>query len=219
MNSARPQDPKLDTYAASRRTEKGAESYSTKYDDEFHKRISQFFERRVIRKAVSMTGLTSGRVLDCPCGAGRLSPLLRDIGAPLISADYSPTMLGVFQTERGTPCFVGDAFNLPFEDQTFDLVFSARLSHHIGDDELRRNYVREILRISRKWVIMTIFDTRSLKNRLRQLRSTFSKKRPKSTLTREQVAELAAAAGYTLRGALPLSRLASGHIFYVLERT
>lgn len=213
------EDPLLDQYAASRRSTRGAESYATKYDRELHKRVSSWFERRVIRRAVARTGVSQGRVLDLPCGAGRLTPLLAPAARSLISADYSPDMLRVFKRERGKPCLVADAFHLPFADRTFDLVFSARLSHHISDDALRAAYVREILRVSAAWAVFTIFDARSLKNVLRRLRTQVSAKRPKNTLTREQVEGLAREAGFELVAGYPLSRLASGHVFYVARRT
>jgi SAM-dependent methyltransferase len=212
------QDQTLDQYAESRRTTRGAESYATKYDRELHKRVSSYFERRVIRRALSLTGGPHARVLDLPCGAGRLTPLLEPVARTLISADYSPAMLRVFQRQRGRPCTVADAFHLPFGDRTFDLVFSARLSHHISDDALRAAYVREILRVSAGWAVFTIFDARSLKNLLRQLRVRAGKKRPKNTFTREQVGELTRESGFELQAGFALSRLASGHVFYVARR-
>lgn len=212
------QDPILDQYAESRRSTRGAESYATKYDRELHKRVSSYFERRVVRRALSATGVSQARVLDLPCGAGRLTPLLLPFARQLISADYSPAMLRVFQRQRGLPCTVADAFHLPFGDRTFDLVFSARLSHHISDDDLRAAYVREILRVSAQWAVFTIFDTRSLKNVLRSLRRKVSKKRPKNTFTREQVQALTAECGFELVTGFALSRLASGHVFYVARR-
>jgi SAM-dependent methyltransferase len=216
--TTRPPDGTLDRYAASRRTEEGAESYSTKYDRELHKRISSYFERRAVERALEVTGGKHARVLDCPCGAGRLTPLLRPAAKTLVSADYSPTMIGVFRRQHGLPALVADSFHLPFADRTFDLVYSARLSHHIGDETMRLAYLREILRVSGQWTIVTVFDSRSLKNLLRTVRRAFSRKRPKNTLSREQVEEVAAESGFSVVASIPLSRLASGHVFYVLQR-
>jgi SAM-dependent methyltransferase len=161
-----------------------------------------------------------GLVLDLPCGAGRISPILAPAARTLISGDYSRTMVEVLKRryESRHPVLVADSFKLPFADRTFDLVYSARLSHHIGDDALRLAYLKEVLRVSKAWTIVTIFDARSLKNLLRNMRRAFSKKRPKNTLSREQVAEIAAAEGFSIVDAIPLSRLASGHVFYVLQR-
>lgn len=215
----RPPDPTLDRYSASRRTEEGAESYSTKYDDELHKRISSWFERRAVERALAITGLKQAKVLDLPCGAGRLTPILRPVAKTLISADYSRTMVQVLRRRNPElPGLVADCFHLPFKDGAFDLVYSARLSHHIGDEPLRLAYLKEVLRVAGRWAIVTVFDSRSLKNLLRTLRRSMSKKRPKNTLSREQVEQVAAAQGFSVLGAIPLSRLASGHVFYVMKR-
>lgn len=164
--------------------------------------------------------MKNGLVLDLPCGAGRITPILEPAARRLISGDYSRTMVEILQRryDGRHPVLVADSFKLPFADRTFDLVYSARLSHHIGDDELRLAYLREVLRVSKSWTIVTIFDSRSLKNLLRNMRRAFSKKRSKNTLSREQVAELAASQGFSIVDAIPLSRLASGHVFYVLQR-
>jgi|GEM_PF-384758 len=211
-------DAQLERYASQQRTAEQAESYSTKYDREFHKRVSSYFERRAIRRALAATGLESGVVLDLPCGAGRLTPLLQPVAAHLVSSDYSGEILKIFQSRYDSPCFEGNAFQLPFADRALDLVFSARLSHHISDPERRRDYLREIMRISGGWVVVTIFDRASLKNRLRELRRKFNNKRPKNAFSRAEVAELAESEGFTVQARFPVSRLASGHLYYVLGR-
>ncbi len=212
------QDDQLRDYAASRRTSRGAESYATKYDREWHKRVSSHAERRVIRRVLRRTGLRDGVVLDVPCGAGRLTPLLEPVASRLVSADYSPSMVSVLRRVRGRAGLVSDAFHLPFPDRSFDLVFSARLSHHIADADLRARYLGEVMRVSRSWTIATVFDSASLKNRLRELRRRFTDKRPKHTLSREQVAAVATRAGFEIEAAVPLSRLMSGHVYYLFRR-
>lgn len=215
-------DPTLDRYAASRRTPEGAESYSTKYERQLHKRVSSYFERRAVERALARTGVRDGLVLDVPCGAGRLTPVLATAARRLVSVDYSPTMIDILRRrfgERHPEALVGDSFRLPFRDRAFDLVYSARLSHHIGDEALRLDHLREVMRVSSAWTIVTVFDSRSLKNLLRDVRRVFNgKKQAKNTLSREQVADAAAAASFSVVDAIPLSRLASGHVFYVLQR-
>src|SRR4051812_39285537 len=88
-------DPSLRRYADSRATSEGAASYDTKYDRELHKIISSHFERRAIARALSLLPGPHERVLDVPCGAGRLSPLLAPHAAArrIFEADFSPSML------------------------------------------------------------------------------------------------------------------------------
>ena len=211
-------DRQLEMYAGARRHEERAESYATKYDRELHKRVSSHFERRAIRRALAITGARSATVLDVPCGAGRLTPLLLPVSSRLVSCDYSPAMLRVFRRMHGKPCFVGSAFDLPFADRAFDVVFSARLSHHIESDARRADYLREIMRIAAGWVIVTIFDRNSLKNRLREISRRWSGKRSKHAFARADLERIAREAGFSVAAGLPLSRLASGQVFYVLRR-
>jgi ubiquinone/menaquinone biosynthesis C-methylase UbiE len=212
-------DRQLEVYAGARRHEERAESYATKYDRELHKRISSYFERRTIRRALAIAGAHDARVIDVPCGAGRLTPLLLPVSSLLVSCDYSPAMLRQFRRVHDQPCFVGSAFDLPFADRAFDVVFSARLSHHIESDARRVDYLREIMRISARAVVVTIFDRDSLKNRLREWSRRFSGKRSKHTFARADLDRIAGSSGFSVAAGLPLSRLASGHVFYVLRRT
>jgi SAM-dependent methyltransferase len=212
-------DRQLEVYAGARRREERAESYATKYDRELHKRISSYFERRAIRRALAITGARDATVLDVPCGAGRLTPLLLPVSVRLVSCDYSPAMLHVFRRTHLEPCFVGSAFDLPFADRSFDVVFSARLSHHIESDARRADYLREIMRISAGFVIVTIFDRSSLKNRVREVSRRFSGKRSKHTFARGDLEQIARGGGFTVAAGFPLSRLASGQVFYVLRRS
>jgi SAM-dependent methyltransferase len=212
-------DRQLELYAGVRRRTERAESYATKYDRELHKRISSFFERRAIQRALAITGARDSTVLDVPCGAGRLTPLLLPVSAQLVSCDYSPAMLSIFRRRFRSPCTVGSAFDLPFADRSFDVVFSARLSHHIESDVRRADYLREIMRISGAWVIVTIFDRGSLKNRLREVSRRVRAKRSKHATARVDLERIARERGFTLAAALPLSRLASGQVFCVLRRS
>ncbi len=211
-------DRQLEVYAGARRREERAESYATKYDRELHKRISSYFERRAIRRALAIAGAQGATVLDVPCGAGRLTPLLVPVSSLLVSCDYSPAMLKIYRRTHRAPCTVGSAFDLPFADRAFALVFSARLSHHIESDARRADYLREVMRIAERCVIVTIFDRNSLKNRLREFSRRFSGKRSKYTFARGDLERIAAQAGFTVAAGLPLSRLASGQVFYVLRR-
>jgi SAM-dependent methyltransferase len=211
-------DSRLSRYASSRRTRAGAESYATKYDRELGKRIASARERRCLRRMLHLTRLSSAHVLDAPCGAGRLTPLLLEVSARLVALDYSPAMLEVFGRSFAAPRLVGNALRLPFAAESFDLVVSVRLSHHVGTEADRIRHLGELMRVSRGFVIVTIFDTWSVKNVLRRLRRPWNQKPPKNTLSRAQVRETCQQTGFRPVRALPHSRLASGHVMYLLER-
>jgi len=60
----------------------------------------------------------------------------------------SPKMLAM------NPCgklVCGDALDLPFADNSFDLVFCANLLHHLDEPRMA---IREMTRVSRRWVAL-----------------------------------------------------------------
>ena len=113
---------------------------------------------------------------------------------------------------------VGSAFQLPLKDKSVDCIFSARLYHHVPDPKEREQYLLEMCRVSRGWIVFTYFHTWSLKNMLRRLRRPFNKKKAKNTMTTAELREIVKPAGFEVVASMPLSRLASGHHYAVLRR-
>jgi SAM-dependent methyltransferase len=78
------------------------------------------------------------RVLEVGCGRGSLSAYFADAGWDCTLLDLSPTVLevasNVFSANRLKAKFdVGDCLDLPYEDSSFDLVFSIGLLEHFKD--------------------------------------------------------------------------------------
>ena len=94
-----------------------------------------------------------------PCGNGRLSSFFCEKGYIYLGADISLEMLEVLardQRRQGktTPLVRCDGEYLPFKDNAFDCVVCIRfLNHHIPDD-VREKILREMRRVSRKWLIV-----------------------------------------------------------------
>jgi ubiquinone/menaquinone biosynthesis C-methylase UbiE len=157
-----------------------------------------------------------------PSGAGRLSGIIARHAAKLCEVDYSREMLRLCRRNASgyrPLAAVASVFQLPFRDLAFDLVVSIRLSHHIPDLEARRDHLRELFRVSRKFVLLTFFGEESWKNRLRNLyRRLGGKKRAKLTLSLEDVGDLARKAGFRIVTVKSLSSVFSGHFFTLLER-
>lgn len=88
--------------------------------------LHRLWKRRMIR----MAGVHAGdRALDLCCGTGDVSFALTQAGAVVTGLDFSEPMLQVARQRAETaklgenPVFIrGDAQNLPFEDQSFDVV-------------------------------------------------------------------------------------------------
>ncbi len=202
------------------KSREGAASYNTLYTRTWAKRWATRMEFRVIRRCLKIVG-SQGSMLDLPSGVGRLYPAYRGCAHRHFGMDISLEMLRFAREamrEADPGLAQSSATHLPLKDGAVDFVFSARLFHHLPDPEVRRRYILELCRVSRSWIVMTFFHTWSLKNILRRLRRPFDRKKPKVTMTADELRGIARPAGWELVRTIPLSRLASGHHFAVLRR-
>jgi len=203
----------------------GADSYQGKFERHWRERINDRNEQRLLQKIFTrLSPEKIGTALDVPCGYGRLFPILHTVAPHVVESDYSELMLQNAHRYHEASGAVAahyvqnNALQLQFNDRSFDMVLSVRLCHHIRDHEERLQYLLEITRVSRCWVIFTYADFASLKNRLREIKRRVSSKRPKWTLKAKEVKETAEAAGFEVVESIPLSRLFSLHRYTILRR-
>ena len=114
------------------------------------------------------------KVLDLPCGSGRLLPLLLEHSAEVTGADYSTHMLSNAQQnwETAHRAHAGqtpvvkfvqcDALDTGFAAGEFDAVVCHRLFHHFSEPATRIQALRELSRISRGPVIVSYFNSHAL---------------------------------------------------------
>lgn len=199
-----------------------AESYNDKYKKQLLKRASTGREFRLIERLLSPLG-RSEVLLDLPSGGGRLSPALAPFADRILEADVA---FGQLVHGRSAPApatrqawFQASAFDIPLADRSVDGTVCVRLAHHVPESSDRERLVREILRVSKRFAVLTFFDFHSTKNRLRRLRRPFDGKHPKITMTRQEVRVLAEKSGFELVACPPLSRLFSGHRYALMVRS
>ena len=95
-----------------------------------------------IERSLSVENL---RVLEVGAGSGRDGIRLAELGAKVVSLDYSIPSLQMIASQLDGEASVrlccGDAFSLPFADETFDLVFHQGLLEHFRnpDDLIAEN--------------------------------------------------------------------------------
>ena len=88
----------------------------------------------------------SGKCLDLCCGICQFSKRLTEYGYDVVSADISDTALNRVLEFNKNVLRVDMRDKLPFQDNSFDLVF-ANLSIHYFSDEVTKNVMLEIRRI------------------------------------------------------------------------
>jgi demethylmenaquinone methyltransferase/2-methoxy-6-polyprenyl-1,4-benzoquinol methylase len=95
--------------------------------------------------------LPAKRTLDVACGTGFVTGRLR---GEVIGIDQSESMLEVARRRNPGATFVnGDALALPFEDGSFDRVFSSHFYGHLEEDE-RLRFLAEVHRLAPELVLV-----------------------------------------------------------------
>jgi len=92
------------------------------------------------------------RVLEVGSGSGVMGWPLAQAGCKVVSLDNDRDILymagiNIGLLDAGIELKEGDAFNLPFENDSFNLAYSEGLVEHYEDDEVRA-ILREQLRVS-----------------------------------------------------------------------
>ena len=198
-----------------------AVTYNQKYRAELLKRSSTRREYQLLQRHIARVG-RSRVILDLPCGGGRLTPAFAHAADLVIEADIAigQVLYGRVDSSVATPRFwmTASAFHIPLVDDSVDGAICVRLSHHLPTAAERERLLRELLRVSRRFVIMTFFDHHSLKNTLRRLTRPFNHKPPKMTMTIAGVEQLARASRARVVAAPMLSPIGSGHRYALIVK-
>lgn len=150
-------------------------AFSNKYDEQhalrYHhkhaagvwRRLSHWRDEQLARQALHLAG-DPQRVLDLPCGAGRFWPLLcEQPGREIIAADNSKAMLEVAQANHPAAVYPRirtlqtSAFAIDLADEAVDCIFCMRLLHHVGDANDRQRLLRELHRVTRDSLIISLW--------------------------------------------------------------
>ncbi len=210
-----------DAYQAEYQTIERAAAYNYGYQRRVHKRIGTRHEWRLIRRHLDKVG-HSRVILELPCGGCRITPAFADAADLIIESDIAIGQLryGRATSKVTTPraWMTASAFHIPLRDNSVDGTICIRLAHHLPTAAERDRLFQELLRVSKRFVIVTFFDHYSLKNLTRRIRHPFNRKPLKLTMTTDRVADLARAGGARLVAAPSLNRIASGHRFALLVK-
>jgi ubiquinone/menaquinone biosynthesis C-methylase UbiE len=119
-------------------------------DDEFEEFIG-FLRTRFERNGIPLSVFEGKRCLDAGCGGGRATILMAEAGASeVVALDLSETNVETTRMraeQRGLTNVTAQQASLlevPFEDQSFDVVWSNGVLHHTGDTD---GSLKEIARL------------------------------------------------------------------------
>jgi SAM-dependent methyltransferase len=124
------------------------------------------------------------KILDLGCGNGRLFELLKDKDIEYLGVDNCQRLIKIAKERfgvRGTKFktnleseinskfkiqnskfhfLIGDALNLPFGDNSFDMIFAIALLHHIPSKQLRLKVLKNCYQILKPggFLVLTVWN-------------------------------------------------------------
>jgi ubiquinone/menaquinone biosynthesis C-methylase UbiE len=164
-----------------------------------------------IGRALDEAARRGGQVrsaLDLPCGTGRLVPLLFERRIAASGADVSLDMLrqAVRKFGKEFPILQCSADAIPLRDTSLDAAFAIRFLFHL-DRAGRVRVLREMARVSRRWLILDVrhrYNLRWLGWRIRHTLGLLP--RVQERFSRRGLEEELSEAGLVLRGIYPSRR-------------
>jgi len=158
-----------------------------KYQQKRYKSLDQKVidqrEQRLVRRIFKKYKI-EGNILDIPCGYGRFHPLLSQFGEihaadnGKLIAKYAEENVGLAKST--TIC---DAADMPYEETSFDAVFSFRLIQHIHNRDERIAIYNEFNRVSKKWVIISLYVDTTIHKTIKKI----NKKKAKITFLNDEI--------------------------------
>jgi SAM-dependent methyltransferase len=164
----------------------------------------------------------SQEILDAPCGPGRFFHVLSRYTDLVYLGDISSHMLDIahdqFQDRvAGYTCI--DLRNIGVESGTFEGVVSLRLTHHLYEVHVLEEYLQNLSRLARRWVIVTFRDAGTPRTIWRQWVRRMRGKDFLPAQTIDEISTILRAHGLHLVATEQVSRWFSGHCYALYVRS
>lgn len=115
-----------------------------------HPIVSYIFQDKA-KKLKNLLPDNIGSIIDCGCGNGFFQKALTDIfKVDCLGIDYSKEMIDNNPNPRK---MVASVTEMPFPDDSFDLVTCSALLHHMNKED-RAKAVKEMARVAKKYVFL-----------------------------------------------------------------
>ena len=141
-------------------------------------------EQRLIAQLLAAWHVPGGTLLDIPCGYGRLAPVYSCFGITATGVDVYHDVVQLMLANH-MPCeskrgVCASVFDLPFADNTFDVVLCIRFLHRRYNDAQRRHILGELTRVCRHRLIISYYHFTAIHALSRHWRGTRGRLAPMS---------------------------------------
>lgn len=141
---------------------------TSKFENKRWEKHKQGFEFRHISALEMALNLHKVKnVLDLGCGDGILMDLLKEKGINVMGADISSEVIAICKKKGHNVVLINLVDNsLPFANKSFDLIFLLDVLEHLYNPE---DFLKEIIRISRGYIILSVPNFNSFAARIQVL--------------------------------------------------
>ncbi|GEM_PF-1016958 len=105
----------------------------------------------ILRNAGDIAGK---RVLEVGCGKGRVSRIFKDQGADIYGVDVSEKLLQEAKNISPFSFIKAEAYQMPFKDDTFDIVVMLEVFEHIPDPHSALREITRVLKNDGKLIVV-----------------------------------------------------------------
>lgn len=200
--------------------------YAAGYDKIRYGGISGYIKNRYTLNAIDKVLREikeEGLVLDVPCGTGRLVPLFSGRSYKWVGADISFEMMEVArrrpeaQNNRMGNVRL-DSEHMPFKPGSFDCVASIRFIYHVPTGDGRVAMLREMARVSKKWVLIDYNYPNPIKSLFRRIGYLFRPPKIRRRLSINEIYGELEKADLKVCRAISVSRFFSDNVIFLCSR-
>lgn len=120
---------------------------------ELEKRLRIVFEELLQNK------ITGKKFLDAGCGTGYFAKVANEMGAKVTALDVGSKLLAEVRKKCKVKTIIGDICNLPFGNNTFDIVLATEVIEHTRNP---KKAVTELCRVTKKGGVLILTTVNSL---------------------------------------------------------